>query len=89
MNVQEDRAREKKKAVKRVREIEGGGGRRGRWQGELTFGGKKCESRDEKKKRGWRLIERMKEERVNRKDGALEETDKDLREQMRGEKRWR
>lgn len=25
----------------------------------------------------------MKEERVNRKDGALEETDKDLREQMR------
>lgn len=29
----------------------------------------------------------MKEDRVNRKDGALEETDKDLREQMRGEKR--
>ena len=29
----------------------------------------------------------MKEKRVNRKDGALEETDKDLREQMRGEKR--
>lgn len=26
----------------------------------------------------------MKEERVNRKDGALEETDKDLREQMKG-----
>ena len=50
------------------------------------MGGKKCESRDEKKKRGWRLIERMKEERVNRKDGALEETDKDLREQMRGRK---
>lgn len=35
-------------------------------------------------KEGWRLIERMKEERINRKDGALEETDKDLREQ-----RWR
>lgn len=27
---------------------------------------------------GERLIERMKEERVNRKDGALEKTDKDL-----------
>lgn len=28
----------------------------------------------------------MKEKRVNRKDGALEETDKDLREQMRARK---
>lgn len=38
-------------------------------------------------KERWRLIERMKEERVNRKDGAGEETDKDLGEQMRGEER--
>lgn len=39
---------------------------------------KKCESSDEKENRRERLIERMKEERVNRKDGASEKTDKDL-----------
>lgn len=47
----------------------------------------KVSEQGREEKRGWRLIERMKEERVNRKDGALEETDKDLREQMRGEKK--
>lgn len=47
----------------------------------------KVSEQGREEKRGWRLIERMKEERVNRKDGALEETDKDLREQMRGAKK--
>lgn len=48
------------------------------------------DSRDEKGNRRKRLIERMKEERVNRKDGALEVTEKDLMEQMkRGKTSWR
>lgn len=48
----------------------------------------KVSEQGREEKMGQRLIERMKEERVNRKDGALEETDKDLREQMRGVGWW-
>lgn len=41
MNVQEDRAREKKKAVKRVREIEEGGGAAREMAGRTNVWGKK------------------------------------------------
>lgn len=51
--------------------------------------GRKTDKRqqDEEGNRRRRLIERMKEERVNRKDGALEVTEKNFMEQMKRGKR--